>query len=394
MRKRHKPKRKRTVARHLGCLSNKWLSPRDSDGSRWPAHGTPGSSLPQPPPEQEPAREHPYADPSRPVPNLECADRFENYYKAQHLVEPGWEWVQFIKTLHQPLPITFRLQPYGSLGAECRQSFTELCTQLDGQLPAMSELQWCACAKMRGTRPCQAPVHAHSSCPCLVLLVYHRCSSWSVAISKEALKASHEPAHVALQVWPMTFQIVRTPHTTGRTTLVHAPIWTEASAPHAQAWLTKWGALGAVNRQAIESMVPVCLLRIQPHHAVLDMCAPVFLHHCTYRCYRRCPPSRPRPRPPSRPPSRPRPRHACTGARARALRRRRRLRPSTHTRTRCQMETGRVARAREACRLGRAVVGSWWPMTWCRRAARCCSVALQHLERWPSAWWSPAIQPK
>ena len=29
----------------------------------------------------------------------------------------------------------------------------------------------------------------------------------------------------------------------------------------------------ALTRQAIESMVPVALLRVQPHHACLDLCA-------------------------------------------------------------------------------------------------------------------------
>ena len=41
----------------------------------------------------------PLADPSRPVPNLACADRFEAYYRAQLGLE-GYEWTQFISTLH------------------------------------------------------------------------------------------------------------------------------------------------------------------------------------------------------------------------------------------------------------------------------------------------------
>ena len=40
-----------------------------------------------------------------------------------------------------------------------------------------------------------------------------------------------------------------------------------------QRWLTRYGSLGVLTRQAVESMVPVCLLRPQPGHAVLDMCA-------------------------------------------------------------------------------------------------------------------------
>jgi 16S rRNA C967 or C1407 C5-methylase (RsmB/RsmF family) len=64
------------------------------------------------------------------------------------------------------------------------------------------------------------------------------CSSWIVGVSKEVLKASREPELQAMQDW-----------------------------------LTKFGSLGVLTRQAIESMVPVALLRVQPHHAVLDMCA-------------------------------------------------------------------------------------------------------------------------
>ena len=214
---RHKPHRKRTQQRVLGCLSHKWRS------TGWEAYGTPGSTAPHAELAQRAsydengrlgeATEDPFADPGRPVPNLQCADRFEAYYKAQWLVDEGREWVRFIRTLHQPLPVTFRVQPHGSLGAECRASLAALLEALEAEaaqtgatLPEMHELRWC--------------------------------SSWSVAISKDALKASRESLHVQLQ-----------------------------------AWLTKWAALGAVNRQAIESMVPVCLLAVEPHHAVLDMCA-------------------------------------------------------------------------------------------------------------------------
>ena len=64
-------------------------------------------------------------------------------------------------------------------------------------------------------------------------------SSWQLdGVSKEELKTSYAPEHVALQ-----------------------------------AWLSKYSALGVVTRQAIESMVPVALLQPQPHHRMLDMCA-------------------------------------------------------------------------------------------------------------------------
>ena len=40
-----------------------------------------------------------------------------------------------------------------------------------------------------------------------------------------------------------------------------------------QRWLAKYAALGVLTRQAIESMVPVALLKVEPHHRVLDLCA-------------------------------------------------------------------------------------------------------------------------
>ena len=64
------------------------------------------------------------------------------------------------------------------------------------------------------------------------------CDSFAVSISKEKLKVAYEPPLVALQ-----------------------------------SWIAKWAALGALSRQAIESMVPVALLQVQPHHVVCDLCA-------------------------------------------------------------------------------------------------------------------------
>ena len=147
---------------------------------------------------------HPLSDPLRPVPNLKAADAFEYYYEKQQLVHSGPEWARFISTLHKALPVTFRVQPHGALGDECRRALQDLVGK--GGLPEMTPLHWC--------------------------------SSYSVPVSKEELKSSHDPALSSLQ-----------------------------------AFLTKWAALGACTRQAIESMVPVALLQVEPHHRVMDMCA-------------------------------------------------------------------------------------------------------------------------
>ena len=66
--------------------------------------------------------EDPLADPQKPVPNLDAADRFETFYRAQSLVSSEQEWRRFITTLHKPLPITFRITTAASLAptaAEC-----------------------------------------------------------------------------------------------------------------------------------------------------------------------------------------------------------------------------------------------------------------------------------
>ena len=46
-----------------------------------------------------------------------------------------------------------------------------------------------------------------------------------------------------------------------------------ASASAVQRWLVEHSHIGALTRQAVDSMVPAALLGVQPHHRVLDMCA-------------------------------------------------------------------------------------------------------------------------
>ncbi|KAL1511104.1 hypothetical protein AB1Y20_005925 [Prymnesium parvum] len=164
---------------------------------RRPAHLQPAPPLPSP-----------LADPSRPVPNLLAADRFEYFYRRQGLVRSSGEWRHFISTLHQPLPVSFRVSTAPALAHLARQCLDEGAALLrgTGALPAAAELRWCA--------------------------------SWLVDVKAAELKAAARP---------------------------------ELRAMHE--WLTKFGSLGVLTRQAVESMVPVALLRVEPHHAVLDMCA-------------------------------------------------------------------------------------------------------------------------
>ncbi len=118
------------------------------------------------------------------------------------------EWVSFVRTLHRPLPTTFRLSTASHDASTVAEALADGATLLRGAgaLPAAEELRWC--------------------------------SSYQVALSKEALKA--------------------------------APFGERAPM---QRWLAKYAALGVLTRQAIESMVPVALLKVEPHHRVLDLCA-------------------------------------------------------------------------------------------------------------------------
>ena len=111
--------------------------------------------------EEEP---HPFADPNRPLPNLAAADRFEAYYWAQNLVSTPQEWVSFIGTLHRALPVTFRVSTNPALAATVAECLSHGSAVL-GQARPLPHL-----------------------------------TSWQLdGVSKEELKSSWAPEHVALQ---------------------------------------------------------------------------------------------------------------------------------------------------------------------------------------------------
>ena len=101
-------------------------------------------------------------------------------------------------------------------------------------------------------RLCSAGVHARAVSECLAsgadllagrgaipaALELPWCRGYTVHVSKEELKAARLPEHAAMQ-----------------------------------RWLSYYSSLGVLTRQAIESMVPVALLKPQGQHRVLDMCA-------------------------------------------------------------------------------------------------------------------------
>lgn len=119
------------------------------------------------------------------------------------------DWLRFISTMHRPLPTTFRL-----CAAAVHQQLVTECLESGESL-------------LRGS----------GALPAARELRW--CRGWQLdGVSKEELKSSREPSLAAMQ-----------------------------------SWLTHYGSLGVLTRQAIESMVPVALLQPRPSHAVLDMCA-------------------------------------------------------------------------------------------------------------------------
>ncbi|KAG8460624.1 hypothetical protein KFE25_011399 [Diacronema lutheri] len=151
---------------------------------------------------------------------------FERYYRAQRILPAGSNdddgaWAAFFAHLRRPLPVTFRLNESTHLRALCREAMETGARLLE---PAAAGAP--------------VPCDAESGRPLRMATRLGWCNGWQLGCSAGVLKRPHH-AH-----------------------------WAELND-----WLTRWAALGVVSRQAIDSMAPVALLRVQPHHAVLDLCA-------------------------------------------------------------------------------------------------------------------------
>ena len=160
--------------------------------------------------------------PARPVSNRhadgECARAFASYYRAQGIV-PEAEWPRVEAALRRPLPVTFRTNASAGAQAAVRAALEEAQHLLrpPGEGPyAYTD---------RG-RPVERPFELPW------------CRGWQLGLDSGALKFSSDE----------TLQATRK-------------------------WLIRNGAIGLVLRQAVDSMLPVALLGVQPGHTVLDMCA-------------------------------------------------------------------------------------------------------------------------
>ncbi|KAJ1632448.1 S-adenosyl-L-methionine-dependent methyltransferase, partial [Pavlovales sp. CCMP2436] len=155
----------------------------------------------------------------------ESGAAFELYYRAQRILPDGSNddedaWSAFLGQLRRPLPVTFRFNESAHLSTLCAEAMR---------------------TGMRLLDPCGAGVEVpcdESGRPLRMPVRLRWCNGWQLGCSASILK---RPQHA---------------------------YWSELND-----WLTRWAALGVLSRQAIDSMAPVSLLNVAPHHTVLDLCA-------------------------------------------------------------------------------------------------------------------------
>jgi tRNA (cytosine34-C5)-methyltransferase len=150
---------------------------------------------------------------------------FEAYYRKQRILpaaanDDEAEWQAFFAHLHRPLPVTFRINEGIHLATLSREAMETGLALLD---PGALQLD----------PPCD-----ESGRPLRAAVRLSWCNGWQLGCSAGILK---RPQHAH---------------------------WAQLND-----WLIRWAALGVVSRQAIDSMAPVSLLGIEPHHVVLDLCA-------------------------------------------------------------------------------------------------------------------------
>ncbi|BGP19522.1 hypothetical protein JCM10213_000121 [Rhodosporidiobolus nylandii] len=140
-------------------------------------------------------------------------DKFENYYKHQHII-PDDEWDQFLNALKQPLPTTFRLtasRPSAhALNEHIKQVYVPFLSGLEyegKQLSPPQPLEW-----------------------------YPQQLAWQLPVPKQALRKDEKMRKF-------------------------------------QHFLVYETDAGNISRQEAVSMIPPLLLDVQPGHTALDMCA-------------------------------------------------------------------------------------------------------------------------
>jgi tRNA (cytosine34-C5)-methyltransferase len=156
----------------------------------------------------------------------EAGAAFAAYYRKQRILPSPAEnddedaWRAFFAQLRRPLPVTFRVNESAHLRVLVREAMEAGAHLLDPRAAGVEP----PCDETG--RPLRLPVRLGWS------------GGWQLGCSAGVLK---RPQHA---------------------------YWSELNE-----WLTRWSALGVISRQAVDSMAPVSLLGIEPHHAVLDLCA-------------------------------------------------------------------------------------------------------------------------
>lgn len=141
---------------------------------------------------------------------------FEDYYRRQAIL-PDDEWGSFLSHLRKPLPVTFRM--------------SNMASHANGVAEALAEGKHLL-------RPKQQLYNEVTRRPIPPPKELRWCNGWQLGCDKMALKYSR--THELREF---------------------------------QRWLVKYNSTGVLTRQAVDSMVPAAILGVEPHHAVLDMCA-------------------------------------------------------------------------------------------------------------------------
>ena len=198
----------------------------DDDDADLDADEDPGKGLVDVPP--PPSRSHPQSTKSViELPRVsapwfartlraDAMTHFEDYYRRQRILPDESEWDSFLGHLRRPLPVTFRM--------------SEMASHRHGVEEALSEGR----DILRPSRP----AHTDAGRPIPAPRRLDWCNGFQLGCDKMALKHGRDPA-----------------------------------LRHTQRWLVKHNSTGVLTRQAVDSMVPAAILRVEPHHRVLDMCA-------------------------------------------------------------------------------------------------------------------------
>ena len=144
---------------------------------------------------------------------IERSAVFDAYYTAQSIVPSAAEFETFVSTLLTPLPVTFRVNPL-------QPDAAGVISRLSSEFSAPFVLDSGSALPPPRELPWYRPAH----------------HAWHVSVARHDLRKSE-------------------------------------SLKKLHSWVLALNEGGGISRQEAVSMIPPMLLDVQPHHAVLDMCA-------------------------------------------------------------------------------------------------------------------------